>query len=914
MADRRTGSPIAAFAVGLLILAFGLFAGSAAADESEEHGARIKTFTTEPSTTQAGGHPDVSINFTLGTRVDPQIPGSCYCNSVKTIIVDTPAGFIADPHVAAECNSQQFGLDECPADSQIGVVEPTIVFDTGTISTGYAPLYNLEPRSGQAGLLGFKTFLFNFPIYQIISARTDSDYGLRDETTGITQMFALAGFKQVMWGVPASPVNDALRYKEDHPPFPTGNPTPSNLPEAPFFSAPTTCAGPLESRITTIGYDHVVHHGTATWPATTGCDQLGFNPSLAAKPSTPDADTPSGLDTSLKVPQQVSPETPSASEIRAASVSLPAGFSINPNAADGKTTCSDAEARLGTTEEAQCPEFAKVGTSELLSSALPGPITGAIYLGEPRPGERYRLILTADGFATHIKILGTVHADPQTGQLTVTFEDLPQSPLTEFNLHFFGSERGLLATPTKCGSYAVSTEFTPWASELPDQTSTQFFNIESGPDGAPCPGATRPFGPQTRAVGGTNGAGSFSPISVTIDRPDGDQNLNTVQVQTPPGLTAKLQGIPYCSDQTLAAIAARSGYAEQASPSCPAASQVGIGWAGAGAGSRPLYVPSRVYLAGPYKGAPVSIAIVTPAVSGPYDLGTVVLRAALEIDPVTAQVTTVSDSLPQILEGIPLRLRTVMINLDRSNFTLNPTSCDPFGINSLLTGNEGAAASPATHFQTANCENLEYTPKLAMKLSGSTKRRGHPALTTVLNQPAGQANTARAVVTLPKSEILDQAHIGTVCTRVQFAAEACPANSVYGSASAVTPLLDHPLEGPVYLRSSNHNLPDLVAALRGPASQPIEIDLAGRIDTVNQSLRASFEAVPDQPVTKFTLKMLGGAKGLLVNTVDLCKKPHNTDVKLRSHSGASADQKVPLRSACDANGSKKRRNARRHRR
>jgi hypothetical protein len=417
-----------------------------------------------------------------------------------------------------------------------------------------------------------------------------------------------------------------------------------------------------------------------------------------------------------------------------------------------------------------------------------------------------------------------------------------------------------------------------------------------------------------RAVGGTNGAGSFSPLSVTVDRPDGDQNLNTIQVQTPPGFTAKLAGIPYCSDQTLAAIATRSGYAEQASPSCPAASQVGTGWAGAGAGSRPLYVPSRVYLAGPYKGAPVSFAIVTPAVSGPYDLGTVVVRAAVNVDPVTAQVTTVSDPLPQILEGIPLRLRTVIISLDRSSFTLNPTSCDPFGVGSLLTGIEAAGATPATHFQVANCENLEYTPKLATKLSGSTKRRGHPALTTVLTQPPGQGNTARAVVTLPKSEILDQAHIGTVCTRVQFAAGACPANSVYGSASAVTPLLDQPLEGPVYLRSSNHNLPDLVAALRGPASQPIEIDLAGRIDTVNQSLRASFEAVPDQPVTKFTLKMLGGAKGLLINTVNLCKKSHSTDVKLSSHSGASADQKVPLRSACDAKGSKKKRKARRHHR
>ena len=568
MVDRARFATLA-LALGLLTLAFGLLAGPAAAD-GEDHGARIKAFTTEPSGTQAGGHPDIKIDFTLGTRLDPQIPGSCYCNSVKTIIFDLPGGVIADPHAAAICNSQQFGLDECPADSQMGVVEPTVVFDTGTIQTGYTPLYNLEPQPGQAGLLGFKTFLFNFPIYQVISARTDGDYGLRSETTGITQMFALAGFKQWMWGVPASPANDALRFKHGGS-FPSGNPTPSNVPEKPYFSAPTACARPLESKITTIGYDHVVHNGSAPWPPTTGCDQLGFNPSLAAKPSTADADAPSGLDVSLKVPQQISPETPSASEIRATKVSLPAGFSINPNAADGKTTCSDAEAEIGTTEEARCPEFAKVGTTELLSSALPGPISGAIYLGEPRPGERYRLILTADGFATHIKLLGTAHADPQSGQLDVIFENLPQSPFTEFNLHFFGSERSLLATPTRCGSYAVNTDFTPWASELPNQTSTQFFNIESGPGGARArvpPGHSAPRrAPSARPTA----PAPTAQLSVTIDRPDGDQNLNTIPGQDPAGLLrGSSRAFPIAPRRPCRRSRPARDHAEQASPSCPA--------------------------------------------------------------------------------------------------------------------------------------------------------------------------------------------------------------------------------------------------------------------------------------------------------------------------------------------------------
>ena len=308
-----------------------------------------KAFTTEPSGTQAGGHPDIAIDFTLGTRLHRHIPGLRHCNSVKTIIFDLPGGVIADPHAAAICTSQQFGLDECPADSQMGVVEPTVVFDTGTIQTGYTPLYNLEPQPAQVGPPGFKTFLFNFPIYQVISARTDGDYGLRSETAGITQMFALAGFKQWMWGVPASPANDALRFKHGGS-FPSGNPTPSNVPEKPYFSAPTACAQAARIEISTIGYDHVVHNGSAPWPPTTGCDQLGFNPSggkavhrrcgcaeVARRIAEGAAADQSGNALGL--------------EIRATKVSLPAGFSINPNAADGKTTCSDAEAEIGTTKK-----------------------------------------------------------------------------------------------------------------------------------------------------------------------------------------------------------------------------------------------------------------------------------------------------------------------------------------------------------------------------------------------------------------------------------------------------------------------------------------------------------------------------------------------------------------------------------
>jgi hypothetical protein len=900
--NHRWSTPMSSglVAVALLALLALAFAPAAAA---EPYGAPIMNYAAGPSTSQAGGHPDFSFEFQVGTRTNPLIPGSCFCNQIKNARADLPPGFIGNPHAVPQCSPAQFALDLCPVDSQVGIAKPSVMVNdsSGGLFLPWTPLYNLVPQPGQAGLLAFKAYIYNFPTYTVIHARTDDplDYGLTAEVKGITSFFGLESFKQVMWGVPASPTHDADRFKTGGG-LPEAGPIASNSPEIPFLSSPTSCVGPLTSEFTSTAYDHGVDTATAPWPETTGCDQLSFHPSLSAKPSTSEADTASGLDVILSVPQHESPDTPSDSQIRATTVTLPEGFSINPNAADGKTSCSDSQASFGTEEEAHCPEFSKVGTLSLDSSALPEPIPGGIYLGEPKPGDRYRLIISADGFATHVKLPGSVHPDPRTGQLTVTFDNLPQAPLTEFDMHFFGSERGLLATPDRCGRYAVNSNFVPWATGLPDQGSTQFFTIDSGPGGTPCPGAQRPFGPSFRAAGASNGAGSHSPFSIDLTRPDGDQNLDTITVKTPPGFTATLKGIPPCPEATLEEIESSSytGSAELANSKCPAASQIGTSSAGAGAGSRPYYAPGRVYLSAPYKGAPLSFAVVTPAVSGPYDLGNVVNRGALHLDPVTAQVTAVSDPLPQILDGIPLRLRSVLINLDRPGFTLNPTSCNPFAVESALGGIEGATAAGSSHFQVANCDALAFAPKLTTTLRGPTKRAGNPALKAVLSQGPGEANVKRAVVSLPHSEFLDQAHIKTICTRVQFAADSCPAASIYGRAKVVTPLLDQPLSGPVYLRSSSHRLPDLVAALRGPASQPIEIDLDGRIDSFKGGIRTTFETVPDAPVTKFVLEMSGGKKGLLTNSTNLCRGRHLVTAKLLGHNGERADQQPALQAPC----------------
>ena len=418
----------------------------------------------------------------------------------------------------------------------------------------------------------------------------------------------------------------------------------------------------------------------------------------------------------------------------------------------------------------------------------------------------------------------------------------------------------------------------------------------------------RPFAPMLKAASAANAAATHTSFSLQLTREDGDQNLNTLDISTPTGLSATLKGVPYCPQADIEAASApgRSGLIEQADPSCPAASQVGEASAGAGAGTHPYYAPGKVYLAGPYKGAPLSLVVITPAVSGPYDLGNVVVRAALHVNPESARVSAVSDPLPQILEGIPLRLRSILINLNRPNFTLNPTNCEPLATNATITGAEGASASLSSPFQVANCANLPFAPKLSLALSGSTKHSGNPELTANLSAKAGESNIASTAVTLPRSELIDNAHIKDPCTRVQFAASNCPAGSIIGSAKATTPLLEKPLEGPVYLRSAPENksgLPDIVAALNGQ----IDIDLDGKIETVKGRLRTTFETVPDAPVTKFTLSLEGGHKGLLVNSADLCSSARGSLVQLNGQNGAADNRDQQVTVDCGKRAEAKRR-------
>jgi hypothetical protein len=401
-----------------------------------------------------------------------------------------------------------------------------------------------------------------------------------------------------------------------------------------------------------------------------------------------------------------------------------------------------------------------------------------------------------------------------------------------------------------------------------------------------------------------NSAGSYSPFSIRLDREDGEQEFTNFSIKLPPGVIGKLAEVGYCSDAAIGASRTRTGTEELAAPSCPASSYVGRTLVGAGVGTVQAYVPGSVYLAGPYHGSALSVVAITAAKDGPFDLGTVVIRQALKIDRRTAEVfidATGSDPIPHIVKGIPVHARDIRVYVDRPDFVLNPTSCDPTSTASTVLGSGLDFASPAddlpvtvtSRFQAANCLNLPFKPKLKLSVSGSMKRVGNPKFKAVLTMNPNEANIAKAQVTLPPSEFLDPRHLSNICTRVQYAAEQCPPNSVIGKATAYTPILDTPLEGPVYLRSSEHKLPDVVAKLR---NGQITIDLVGRVDSFGKGqIRNTFEAVPDAPVSRFVLELAGGKKGLLQNSRNLCRHKYRGIAKFDGHNGRYRDFKPLVR-------------------
>jgi hypothetical protein len=909
---------------------------------------------------QAGSHPYAMTAY-LGFNVNAENVGGTFLagGETRNLEVSLPPGLFGSGTSMSRCTRSQFDGQRCPVAAQIGVdaVTTNIESTSGVFhptSFNIVPVYNMAPPAGVPVQFGFS--VAGIHAFLDAAVKSGGGYTLVEHIKNVPQV-TVGEDILTLWGVPADPSHNFQRVIQSAEGAPNSSPIceeavqncEAGVPAKPLLTLPTSCTGPLSFDFHALGtwQDEsleaesiaMTHDSEGNETGFENCAALDFSPTISAQPTTQQPDSATGLDVDLHFPRSgiEEPEGLTEANLKSTTVTLPKGLAVNPAGANGLEACSPAQIGLTTAvgtpnaeyneAEPSCPQNSKLGTVEVLTpilgkfnaaneperdakgNSIPEPLQGSVYLaaqGQNPFGSLVALYVVIDDPKTGVlvKIAGVVKPDPVTGQLTATFPVNPELPFEDLKVDFFGGEHATLTTPPTCGTYTTNTTLTPWTAPAhADAHPSDSFTIAGG-----CAAieAALPNSPAFSAGTLTPKAGAYSPFVLHLARADGSQRIGAIDTTLPEGLVGKLAGVRECSDSQLAAAAARSnpgeGRLEQSSPSCPLSSEVGTVTVGAGAGPKPLTVGGRAYLAGPYKGAPLSLAIITPAVAGPFDLGDVVVKTALYVNPETAQIHAVSDPLPTILQGIPLDVRSIDLDMSRPQFTLNPTSCDPMAVLGSATSTLGNVASLSNPFQVGGCSALKFKPKVALSLKGGTRRHTFPALKAVVTYPPGPgyANIARAQVTLPHSEFLEQGHIRTVCTRVQFAAGAgngsgCPKASVYGFARATTPLLDQPLEGPVFLRSSSHKLPDLVAALGGQ----INVDLAGKVDTgKGGGIRNTFEVVPDAPVTKFVLEMQGGKKGLLVNSENICGKPQKALAHFVAQNGKILNLKPVIANSC----------------
>jgi hypothetical protein len=852
----------------------------------------IRLFGAKLSTAVAGAHPDFTTNIVVNHE---GTSSKDLRQKTESLTVDLPPGLVGNPKAVPQCKmGEAVAFMACSPASQVGLTK-VFVADFGSKGV-VLPVFNVEPPHPDREIARLGFLAGTFPAFIDIHVRTAGDFGVTATVEDSPGLTALLEAETVLWGNPAASSHDENRvttveafecnsvYFEpgiacEQP----GHRRESAVPpaERKAFLTNSSACEPAEVGLAATSYQLPGQTFTASAPLApiTDCSGLPFAPSFEAEPTSHEAGAPTGLKSKLTLPQHLGEDERATATMREARVTLPEGMQVAAGAANWIGTCSDEQVGYHEEVETKCPDNAKLGTATIISPALSTPIEGTIYQRSPQLGRQFGLWLTADALGLHIKLPGSLEPDEQSGRLTAVFSDLPQVPVEEIDLNVWGGKRAPLQNPDHCGAFTADFSISPHSND-PAATGQSTTQISEG--------CNQGFDPTLHA-GVTNPvAGKYSPFVFDLTRSDGQQALRGFELKLPDGELAKLKGVPLCPD------------ANASAGTCPAGSRIGHLQATTGPGPEPFTLPEpgkaepQIYLAGPYKDAPFSIVSEVPAQAGPFDLGTLVVRSGLAVEPETGRAVVKADPLPQFFEGVGIAYRNLHAIVDRPEFSLNPTDCREMAVNSDVTSTQGTVAHPAARFQVDGCKALKFKPKLSLKLRGGTKRADYPALTAVLKARKGDANIAFTSVALPHSEFLAQEHIGTICTRKQFAADKCPKGSVYGKAKALTPLLDKPLSGPVYLRSSNHPLPDLVAKLGGQ----LEIDLVGRIDSKNGGIRTTFESVPDAPVSKFVLKMKGGRKGLLANSTDICLRRHRASVELRAQNGRAVVANPSVTVAC----------------
>ncbi len=844
--------------------------------------------------TQAADHP-----FGLTTTVDfnsdvefpaggPPVPASV--PPARDVAVYLPLGLVGDPRAAAQCTNAQLiasgGAEtECPPASRIGSL--LILFNTEVSGSVQPPLsggavsalYNMKPEKGYPAELGFKAVSKPVTMYANV-VHTSGGYALRVAAPGIPTTIGFNGVSLTLFGDPRALDGEA------------------NAP-AEFFTNPGNCsAGPLMASVEADSWANPGQWARAestAYPDINGCNLLQFEPTIAMHPEVTQSEEPSGYEIRIKLPQSPNQFPVLATpELKNVTMTLPEGMTISPGDGDGLTGCEATGAHgidmpsgehapnvAGEGEEigadgmshlaaGHCPPSSQIGTAEIATPVLESPLEGRVYVAQPpcggmgQPactnadavdGNLFGIYLEVEGAGVVVKLKGSVSADPNTGRLTARFLENPQLPVSEVVLHLKGGGRAPLANPRQCGEAVTSADLTPWSSPVtPDANVSAGFPVDWNGNGAPCP-ATLPFAPALEAGSTSPRAGHFGAFTLTVTRGDHQQDLSRVQVKLPEGVLAMLAKVPLCAE------------AQAAAGSCPEASRIGTTSAAAGSGPQPLWVQGRVYLTGPYEGAPFGLSIVVPAVAGPFNLGNVVVRSRIDADPNTAQVTITSDPLPQFKDGVPLRIEKLNVAVDREGFTFNPTNCQSKQVEAALESEQGAVEKVNAPFAVEGCKSLPFKPSFRASTAAHTSKALGASLDVKVGSGAGQANIGKVLVSLPKQLPARLTTLQQACTAATFAQNPalCPAGSDVGTAKAVTPVLSVPLVGPAYLVShGGAAFPDLVVILQ---AQGVRLDLTGNTNIRNGITTSSFATLPDAPVSSFELKLPMGYHSVLTATL-----------------------------------------------
>jgi hypothetical protein len=844
--------------------------------------------------TQAGSHPyEMTLVFGLNV-VTPEAaaPGSARLElpiggEAHAVTFDLPPGLVGASTAVPRCTHQQLESYEvgCPRDTQVGVTVPDISYGLGQFPI---PVYNMVPPPGTPTQLGFD---FNGDLTLIdAGVRSGGDNDISTRAAPVPSE-GIVSDSTVLWGVPGEHGTGAG--------------------SAPFLRLPTSCGAPQAFGIEEQGTwqdpnapraskEILTHDTEGVSVGFTGCEALSavpFEPSLAVAPATSYASTAAGMSVNVKFPPQV--EGLTAPNLRNVSVVFPEGLTLNPGQATGLTACQPSQEALGLAPDGEvnegpvsCPASSRVGTmkikSPLLEDAVEKEMEGGIYVLQSNP-PNIELLYAPSADGVNFKFIGKVHLDEATGRLTATFSGLPDLPFGESQMTFNGGPQASIVTPSSCGAYTATSDFTPWSSPFTgDAFPTTSFNIAGGVDSQPC-GAPLSFNPGFTGGTTVNQAGGFSPVSVSVSRQDTEQDLGRVQVTTPPGLSAILKGVERC------------GEPQASQGTCGPGSLIGHTSVTAGPGPDPLSVQGgQVFLTGPYKDAPFGLSIVVPAVVGPFNLGNVVVRSTVSVDPHTAQITISSDPLPTILDGVPLHVRSVNVTIDRQGFTFNPTSCEPMSVNGVLTSTQGTQAGVASHFQAAGCTGLPFHPGFSVSTQAKTSKAKGASLDVKYTSGVGQANTAKVAVSLPKALPARLTTIQQACTETVFAANpaSCPAGSDIGTATAITPILSAALSGPVYLVShGGAAFPDIVAILQG---EGVTIDLTGSINIKGGVTSAAFDTVPDAPIGSFQMVLPEGPHSGLASNLpakakgSMCGQSLTMPTTITGQNGAQVKQTTKI--------------------